>query len=288
MKLRVLCFISVLVGASLFITGCPGKSNPSSPSNSPAPTNTFTFTATNTVCTDGSGHTCTPTFTPTPSNTATLTLTSTPTNSATNTATPTITDTPTLTVTATSTSSPTLTRTPTDTFTPTPTMTTVACPQSGTLGDSTTSGGTGQNSSFTYASRFDVASSTGGSVRITGLQTVIYNSGHGYTNYLGLYSDNGSGTAPVSLLGSVSFSESVPYGWYSFTLTTPVTVSPGYIWLAQTSNSTGPNALMSVDDSNPESLTLLSLGLLPNPFVPAATNSPITNEMTALANWICP
>lgn len=104
------------------------NNSPSKPSN---PTDTPT------VCTDGSGHTCTPTFTLTGTDTATTTATSTPTNTATvtdtrtstssptNTSTPTATGTPTntatITDTATVTNTPTVTDTPTDTLSPTPT-----------------------------------------------------------------------------------------------------------------------------------------------------------------------
>src|ERR1035438_7673311 len=93
MKFRILGIFSLLIGIVFLTIGCPSKS--SSPSSPAAPTNTFTFTVTNTVCTDGSGHTCTPTFSLTPTNTATVTPTSTPSNTATVTDTYTITNTPT-------------------------------------------------------------------------------------------------------------------------------------------------------------------------------------------------
>ena len=129
MKFRLLEVLSRLVFSSAFIIGCPGSNNPSSPSAPAAPT------ATNTVCTDGSGHTCTFTATPTATGTPTLTPTGTPTNTATvtdtrtptgtptftgtSTATATITDTPTVTPTATITNTPTITPTHTQTGTPT-------------------------------------------------------------------------------------------------------------------------------------------------------------------------
>ena len=122
MKIQILGFISVLAGSTLFIIGCSGQKNPSSPS-APAPTSTFTGTPSNTPCTDGLGHTCTPTFTATPSNTATVTSTSTPTNTQTVTSTATITNTPVSTNTPTNTSTSTSTYTPTSTFTPVPTPT---------------------------------------------------------------------------------------------------------------------------------------------------------------------
>ncbi len=143
MNIRVAGIFSFLIGFAFLTIGCPSKN--SSPSAPAAPTSTFTFTVTNTVCTDGLGHTCTPTFSGTPSSTATetatrtatnsptdtstSTLTATPTNSATRTATATITQTPTdtstatITHTATDTATSTLTGTPTDTATASPTAT---------------------------------------------------------------------------------------------------------------------------------------------------------------------
>lgn len=125
-----------LVSTSLLIIGCPSNNSPSSPS-APAPTNT--------VCTDGSGHTCTPSATGTPTSSATSTSTGTttstatvtdtrtptgtPTQTKTSTATATITNTATVTPTATitdtptDTGTPTLTGTPTNTFPTTPTST---------------------------------------------------------------------------------------------------------------------------------------------------------------------
>jgi hypothetical protein len=95
----------LMVLAAVFFQGCPGKNNPTTPS---APvtvglTATATLTPTNTVCADGSGHTCTPIFSATPTNTDT--------NTPTNTLTPitsTATSTPTKTATSTATALPTL------------------------------------------------------------------------------------------------------------------------------------------------------------------------------------
>lgn len=143
MKFRLLEALSLLIFSSAFIIGCPGNNSPSAPS-APAPTNT--------VCTDGSGHTCTftptftvtdtPTLTPTgtPTGTATVTDTQTPTGTptytGTSTATATITDTTTVTPTATITNTPTITPThtptgtPTNTFPYTPTRTLTNTPSS--------------------------------------------------------------------------------------------------------------------------------------------------------------
>ncbi|HJT25102.1 MAG TPA: hypothetical protein VJ873_11045, partial [bacterium] len=79
MKQLVFVFSVILISLG-FLAGCPGNNNPASPGFS-GPTNTFTIT--NTPCTDGLGHTCTPTCTSTPTNSPTITSTPTVTNTPT-------------------------------------------------------------------------------------------------------------------------------------------------------------------------------------------------------------
>jgi hypothetical protein len=121
MKFNSILFVLLgLVGISVLINAC--GSSPTAPAATPTP---VPPTATYTVCTDGSGHTCTPTDTLTATNTATETFTSTPTATATNTYSPTLTFTHTVTSTPTQTYTPTSTGTPTNTatITDTPTIT---------------------------------------------------------------------------------------------------------------------------------------------------------------------
>ncbi len=127
-KRDVFGWLLMLVGATLFLPACPGKNNPTSPSQPPADT------ATNTPV-SGTG-TPTSTTTLTPTNTVTSTSTSTPTNSPTKTptASPTSTSTNAAANTATSTPSNTVSLTPsmtaTSTTTNTVTLTVTATPSS--------------------------------------------------------------------------------------------------------------------------------------------------------------
>jgi hypothetical protein len=159
MKLRFAGIFSLLVGMTLLMINCSSKST--SPSSPAAPTATFTFTITNTVCTDGSGHTCTPSFTPTPSNTPTLTSTNSPSNTPTHTSSPTVTNSPTDSATSTSTGTPTqsATNTPTATITQTPTLTSTAT-VTDTLTDSPTPTLTGTPTETATASATPTVTST--------------------------------------------------------------------------------------------------------------------------------
>lgn len=219
MKKTFLLSLAVLAAALLIQSCSSNKPNPILAYSNP--TATFTPTPTDTT---------TPVPTSTPTSTATRTATSTATFTATPTATPTITFTPTIT------STPTNTFSPTATFTATWTPTQVACPASGVFGDSTQGGLIGEGNQTTMATRYEVASSTGGSVKITALIVRALNSGNGFTNWAGIYSDNGSGTSPSSLLEKVSFLESAGNP-ATLTLATPVTLSQGFFWLAESSDA---------------------------------------------------
>ncbi len=235
--------------------------------------------------------TITPLPTSTPSNTATLTATSTPTFTATPTATPTVTFTPTITGT------PTKTFTPTATFTATSTPTHVACPASGVFGDSTQGGSIGEGNQTTLATRYEVASSTGGSVKITALIVRALNSGNGFTNWAGIYSDNGSGTSPSSLLEKASFPESAGNP-ATLTLATPVTLSQGFFWLAESSdaNELVTPADLSVasdgggsgnnDPTGGPSPTLVGYGEMPTSFTVYYQRD--YWRLTTRAVWSCP
>ncbi len=275
MKLRILGIFSLLVGITFLTIGCPSKS--SSPSAPAAPTATNTFTATYTVCTDGSGHTCTPTFSATPSNTATVTPTSTPSDTATTTDTYTITNTPTNSATSTNSATPTnsLTSTATFTITNTPTITpTFTITETPTNSGTPTQTGTPTNTfpstptgTPTNTFQFTPSSTPTNSPTATKTATPVFTSTptpapyiiKGTVQYTGGNSPTGKNlvvyaTTNISNGNGVNWSVPAQTGAVSYTLNLPSTGS--YIVLAfWTADSTLNNGSPSVGDPYTEYTT---------------------------------
>ena len=129
----------------------------------------------------------------------------------------------------------------------------------------------------TYASRFYIA----GNVAVTALYCfTLTNSG--VTENVGLYSDNGAGTAPVSLLTSGFFVDNQACAC-AVTLNVPdVQVTTGFYWAATTSAAGTPRFWAG--------LGYFSQGVYFSGNLPATVGAttPVASYPAIGAYWVCP
>ena len=212
------------------------------PTATATPTETETLTATGTdtetltpsatpTATDTDTLSPSPTATPTVTWTGTPTQTWTPTSTPTQTLTPTKTPTPTYTPTNTRTS----TRTPTITFTPTATVYVTESPWgSGCLVGQATPGATHDDGSTSIMELRPYVLPAAAVVHSLGAYLTLSNNfGHVVPPriQMAIYADNGSGTAPTSLIVQSEVKEMV-FGWNTVDVA-DVALAPATYWIAQ-------------------------------------------------------
>ena len=216
-----------------------------------------------------------------------------PTPTATVSMTPTMSPTPSVTLSSTATASPTpsLTKTFTPTITPTPTITltptitpTWACPGSGTNGYLSDPASTSDDATlnFTHFSRvyFPV------SLHVTGME--VPGLGTEGSKLVGLYDDNGLGTAPTTLMASAGYSDTST-GTNHLSFTSSISVATGYKWLAISPASSGSATFYypSVLPSVPSYSEAVTTGILPpNSASPPGCATCAGPQLSA--DWTCP
>lgn len=199
---------------------------------------------------------------PAPTDTFTGTATSTPTNTRTNTRTPTRTWTPYCVVGTSPTCTPTVG---------------VWCPNSGTVGQYSYNAGMNMTDTYTYVTRIYV----GDSVSLTQLQ-IRSTTSSSITQLVGLYTDNGSGTAPASRITSMSVTMNSGAGWYTANIA-DYGASAGYYWLATSShNGTNPASAGVCSGCGPGG------GRIDGNMPSSASNFIASSIPCLMANWSCP
>ena len=268
----VLSLIVILSG----LQACKKNSSPSAPTpDIQAPTNTFTPLLSVTPTPTGTtGATGSPSPTSTSSSTDTWTQTSTPSS----TPTPITSTTPTWTSSHTRTFTPTYTSTVTPTFTPTPRATdTPACGSMSRFGTDTQGASSG-GFSYTVASRAVVAGP------VTALSVTGYFASASDWVRVGLYSDNGTGSAPLSLLTQGTSSQTGA-GWLTIDVPDHALAGPATYWIAfQTASG---NVDMAYDAGPPGSRVTTFLNYPAGLPVSFAVNASGTDVLSAYVNT-CP
>ncbi len=227
-------------GSAIYASFCPGTQTPG-PTSTPTPT--LTETGTDTMTPTPGGPTNTPTSTATWTPSITPSRTATPTITPCVTATPTVTGatrtmTPTATYSFTPTATPTVTGgavTQTQTFTPTPTGATETqtppCANQVSFGVTTAANNLYYNSGVNQITATQAILTT--PALITMMSINIEDVG---VMSLAIYSDNGAGTAPATLIVASGPQSMIYNGWNTVEMP-PTQLAAGTYWLCYYSNS---------------------------------------------------